>query len=133
MKRVLALGVCVVAAAAGCRGEPGPTAGELSVRLAAARPADRAIVFRVTGRLHGVTLAPGSPYRVFADTSANGDTAHVVVVAPAGSGLAAGEVARIRVDDTRKATSYAARVLDAATSSYANRDSAGIVLTIVRP
>jgi hypothetical protein len=133
MRRALALAACVVVAGAGCRGEQGPVAGELSVRLAAARPGDRAIFFRVVGRLHAVTLAPGSGYRVFADTSANGDTAHVVVVAPGGSGLAAGELARIRVDDTRKVSSYTARVLDVAATSYANRDSAGVTLTVVRP
>jgi hypothetical protein len=103
------------------------------VRLAVARPGDRAIVFRVVGRLHAVTLAAGSTYRVFADTSANGDTAHVVVVAPAGSGLVAGELARIRVDDTRKAADYTAQVVDVAATSYANRDSAGVTLTVVRP
>ena len=132
MRRALAL-ACLAAAAAGCRGDQGPTAGELAVRLATARPGDRAIVFRVTGPLHAVTLPAGSAYRLFADTSANGDTAQVVVVAAAGTGLAAGEVARIRVDDTRKAASYAVKVLDVATNAYANGDSAGVVLGVVRP
>ncbi len=72
-------------------------------------------------------------YRFFAGTSADGDTTHVVVVAPVGSGLAAGELARIRVDDLHQAGSYTARVLDAATATYAVGDTAGITLSIVKP
>jgi hypothetical protein len=133
MRRALALAACMAAAGMGCRGEQGPTAGELSVRLAAPLPNDRAVLFVVTGRLHGVTAGAGSAYRVFADTSGDGDTAHVAVVAPPGSGLDAGEVARVRVDDTRKVASYAVRVVDAATASYRNGDTSGVVLTVVRP
>jgi hypothetical protein len=133
MRRALAVAACVAAAGMGCRGEQGPTAGELSVRLTASRPSDRAIVFLVTGRLHAVTGAAGSTYRVFADTSANGDSAHVVVVAPAGSGLGAGELARLRVDDVRKAADYTAVVVDVATASYLNGDTSGVSLTVVKP
>ncbi len=133
MRRALALAACVAAAGAGCRGEQGPTAGELSVQLTVARPNDRAVLFQVTGRLHGVAVAAGSAYRVFADTSVDGDTAHVVVVTPAGSGFAAGEVARIRVDDVRKAASYAVSVVDVATATYLNGDTSGVSLTVVIP
>lgn len=120
------------AAVAGCR-DQGPGAGELSVRLGAPRPADRAIQFVVTGPLHGVSAPSGTSYRVFADTSADGDTAHVVVVAPAGSGIAAGELVRIRVNDVQKAGSYAARVVDAATAAYGIGDTAGVTLSVVKP
>jgi type IV pilus biogenesis protein CpaD/CtpE len=135
MRRWLALAVVVAATGggAGCRGEQGPVAGELAVRIATPRSGDRAIVFVVTGKLHGVTAPPSSAYRVFADTSANGDTAHVVVVAASGSGVVAGEIARIRVDDVRKATGYLARVIDMAAASYGNGDTSGVSLTVVRP
>ena len=132
MRRVLL--PALLAAAAACRGETGPNAGDLAVRLNAARPGDRAIVFVVTGHLHAVSApAGGVSYRVFADTSADGDTARVVVVAPVGSGLPAGEIARIRVDDTRKAGSHTARIVDIATAQYAVGDTVGASLTVVRP
>jgi len=132
VRRWLACAACAVVAA-GCASDQGPTAGELSVRLATARPADRAVLFTVTGHLHGVSAASGSVYRVFADTAANGDTARVVVVAPAGTGLLAGELARVRVDDVRKAGSYVARVIDAATAAYTVGDTAGMSLSVVKP
>ena len=82
----------------------------------------------------GTVNAPsGSSYRVFADTSADGDTACAVVVAPVGGGIAAGELARIRVNDVRKVASYTARVADAATAAYIVGDTAGVTLTVVKP
>jgi hypothetical protein len=133
MRRALAVGVCVVVALAGCRSDQGPLAGELSVRLTTPHVGDRAVTFVVTGRLHGVTAASGSAYRIFADTSADGDTAQVVVVAPAGGGLVTGEVARVRVDDTRQFRRYAARVLQIAASNYFLADTTGVSLAVVKP
>jgi type IV pilus biogenesis protein CpaD/CtpE len=133
MKRWLVLAAVVAVGGVACRGDQGPTSGELAVRLVTPRSGDRAVVFVVTGRLHGVTAPAGSAYRVFADTSVAGDSARVVVVAPSGSGVVAGEIARIRVDDVRKAATYLARVLDVATASYLNGDTSGVSLTVVKP
>ena len=132
MRRVVLFAALAALAGAGCR-DQGPAAGELSVRLGAPRPFDRALLLEVTGRSSGVTAPSGSSYRVFGRTSSDGDTAYVVVIAPAGSGLAAGEVARLRVDDVQQASGYAARVLDAATSAYAIGDTSGVTLSVGRP
>lgn len=129
MRRLLA---CLVLAAAACSGEQGPVAGELSIRVATPRSTDRALMFVLTGAQTAVTASPGSGYGVFVTPSA-GDSTRIVVAAPAGSGIAAGEVARISVADVRKVGSYAAKLRDVATASYAVGDTAGVSLTVVKP
>jgi type IV pilus biogenesis protein CpaD/CtpE len=133
--RHVAAGLTVAAALAfaACKGDQGPVAGELSVRLATPRSSDRAIMMVLTGAQHGVTAATGSAYRVFSLASTAGDTTWVTVVAPKGSGLVAGEVARITVPDTRQAGSYKARVGDVAAADYSVSDTAGVSLTVVKP
>jgi hypothetical protein len=128
MKR-LWLGLVAVAAACS---EQGPVSGELSIRVATPRASDRALLFVVTGRQTGVTAAPGSGYLVFAAAGA-GDTTRIVVAAPAGRGIAAGEVARLAVADVRQAGSYAVRLADVATAGYGVGDTAGVSLTVVKP
>jgi hypothetical protein len=133
MKR--ALGVLAVAAAAvfGCKGDQGPVAGELSVRLATPRSTDRAILFRVIGAQHGVTAGTGTSYRVLSDTSAVGDTSWIAVIATQGSGIAVGEIVRLAVADVRKAGAYQIVVSDVAAATYAVGDTAGMTLSVVRP
>jgi hypothetical protein len=133
MRPWLALAAFVAITGAGCRGEQGPVSGELAVHLVTPRSSDRAVVFLVAGKVHGVTAPPGSTYRVFSDTSSRVDTARVVVVAPSGSGVAAGEIARFRVDDTRQVRNYAARVIGLAAATYLLSDTSGVSLTVVRP
>lgn len=134
MRRLgLALAATLLATAAGCSGDQGPVAGELSVRLATPRSSDRAILFTVLGRASEVTAAAGRGYAVFTATSAGGDSTSVVVAAPAGGGLAAGELARVAVPDVRKVAAYAVRLVDVAAGTYADGDTAGVSLSIVRP
>ena len=133
MKRWLALAALLAASGPGCHGDQGPAGGELSLRLATPRNGDRAVMVVVNGRVRGASAPSGSGYRVFADTSADGDTAHVVVVAPRGSAVIAGEIARLRVEDTRKYRTYTARVLTAATATYDLADTVGLSVTIVKP
>ena len=133
MRRLVGLAIVVAAAAAGCRGEQGPVGGDLSVRLATPRNSDRGVVLVVTGRVRGASAPAGSGYQVFSDTSADGDTAHVVVVAPRGGGVAAGEIARLRVNDTRQYRKYSARVIALAGASYDPSDTTGVSLTVVKP
>jgi len=129
MKRFLAV---LAVAAAACSGETGPVAGELAIRLSTPRSSDRALMFVLTGRQSGVSAAPASGYGVFASTAA-GDSTRIVVVAPAGSGIAAGEVARINVADTRAVGAYSVRLSDVAAANYAAGDTAGISLSVVKP
>jgi len=128
---VLALGAA--AAAAGCSGDQGPVAGELSVHLSTTLTSYRAVLFRVTGKVHGVTAATGSAYRVLSDTSAAGDTAWIAVIAPKGSLIANGEIARIEVPDTRQAGSYQVSLTDAAAADYSDGVFIGVAVTIVKP
>jgi type IV pilus biogenesis protein CpaD/CtpE len=133
MRRCLALAALVAVTAAGCRGEQGPVSGELAVRLVTPRSSDRAVEFLVAGKLNGVTAPAGSAYRVFADSASGADTTRVAVVAPSGSGLVAGEIARFRVNDTRQVLHYAARVIALAAATYELADTTGVALTVVRP
>ncbi len=119
--------------ATGCSSE-GPTAGELSLRLASPHTYDRAVQLVVTGGpQRGATAPSGSGYIVFADTSAVGDTSRIVVVSAAGTGLAAGEIARIKVPDTRQAGRYVPKLVNVAAAALTVGDTAGVSLSIVRP
>jgi hypothetical protein len=134
VRRALAgLGIVAAAWAAACGGDQGPVAGELAIRLATPRATDRAIAFAVVGLQHGITVPAGSNYRVFSSTGAAGDTTWITVVAPRGGGLAAGELARIAVDDTRRAGSYATILGDVAAADYSVGDTAGVSLRVVKP
>lgn len=124
--------LALAAAVAGCS-DQGPVAGELSVRLTTSRTTDRAVLFKVVGKLHGVTAGTGASYRIISDTSATGDTAWVAVITPQGTGLAPGEIARITVPDTRVAGSYQISLTEAAASDYSVGTFSGITLTVVKP
>jgi hypothetical protein len=117
---------------AGCSSPDGPTAGELEVRLTTPNANDRAILLRVGGTQTAVSAPVGSNYRVLTAPLA-GDTVRVVVIAPVGSALAAGTLLRLTVPDTRQAGSYVAKVLDVASATYAQRATAGYVLSVVKP
>jgi len=132
VRSIVAVIALAAAAVAGCS-DQGPVAGELSVRLGTPSPTPRAVLFRVVGKLHGVTAGTASGYRIISDTSATGDTAWVAVIAPQGSGLAAGEIARVSVPDTRKAGSYEVSLTEAAASDYSVGVFPGITLTVVKP
>ncbi|HTT69257.1 MAG TPA: hypothetical protein VMF70_14630 [Gemmatimonadales bacterium] len=130
MRRFLAV---LAVAAAACSGEAGPVAGELAIRLTTPRSTDRALMFVLTGRQSGVTAAPASGYLVFAKPASAGDTTRIVVAAPAGRGIAAGEVARISVADDRAVSAYAVRLSDVAAANYAVGDTTGVSLSVVKP
>ena len=130
MRRALAVLVLAAAAAAGCT-DQGPVSGDLSVRLATSRLGIRAILFRAIGPQHGVTAGSGSAFRVIWDQS--GDTAWIAVIAPQPGGLAAGEIARLSVPDTRNAAAYQIALTDIAAADYSVGDISGITLTVVKP
>ena len=132
MRRALAFAAAAVLAA-GCRGEQGPVSGELSVRLTTSHVGDRAIQFVVIGAAQAATAPTGSGYQVFSDAPAGTDTTHVVVVAPPATGLIAGDIARIAVNDTRRVRSYAARVIAVAVPDYGPGNTTGVSLAVVRP
>jgi hypothetical protein len=119
-------------AAAGCSNE-GPRAGQLAVRLATPRTGDRAVQFTVIGRQTAVSAPSGTAYQVFSTLSVDGDTSHVVVVAPIGSGVAAGPVALISVPDLSKIGSYVGKLVDVADAAYAVDDTAGVSLSFGHP
>ncbi len=133
MRRALAvMAIVAAAAAAGC-GDQGPVSGDLSVRLTTSRSGDRAILFRVIGPQHGVTAGTGTGYRVVSDTSAAGDTSWIAVISPPGTGLVAGEIARLAVPDTRRAGSYEISLTDIAAADYSVGSIAGVALAVVKP
>ncbi|HXY69622.1 MAG TPA: hypothetical protein VEH62_09235 [Gemmatimonadales bacterium] len=118
--------------AAGCS-DQGPVSGELSVRAATQFVGLRAVQFVVKGPVSGVTRPTGSGYQVFSDAPSGADSTHVVVVSAPGTGLVAGEIARIAVSDTRQVRSYAAHVAALSGASYNLLDTSLVVLTVVRP
>jgi len=119
-------------AAGACSSAEKPVAGELSVRLTTPNGDDRAVLFRLAGKQSAVTLPSGSTNRLLLSPGL-GDTVRVLVIAPQGSHLVAGELARVSVPDTRQVASYAARVLDVASTGYLDRATAGYALQVVKP
>jgi len=133
MRRALRSLAFVVAAIYGCGNADGPVSGQLAVRLATTRSGDRAILLRVVGPQQGVTAPSGSTYRVVSDTSAAGDTTWIAVVAPQGSALISGELARLTVPDPRRVVNYVVSLTDVALYNYTVVDTAGITLSVVKP
>jgi hypothetical protein len=119
-------------AVAGCSSSEAPVAGELEVRLATPNSDDRAVLLRLGGPQTAVTAPSGSSYRVLVAPLA-ADTVRVLVIAPQGAHLVAGTLVRLRVPDVRQAGSYVARVLDVASTAYAQRPATGYGLTVVKP
>jgi hypothetical protein len=130
-----ALGVLALAAAAtfGCKSSDGPVGGELSVRLATPRSTDRAVLFLVVGAQRGATAPTGSSYRVVWDASAAGDTSWIAVIAPPGSGVAAGEIARLAVPDVNKSAAYTIALTDIAAADFSVGGISGVSLVVVKP
>lgn len=118
---------------AGCSSSSeGPVAGELEVRLTTPNVDDRAVLLRLAGRQSAVTAPSGSPNRVLVAPGL-GDTVRVLVIAPQGQRLSAGPLLRVTVPDTRQTASYAARVLDVASTGYLKRPTTGYLLAVLKP
>ena len=116
----------------GCSSAEKPVAGELEVRLATPNTDDRALLLRVAGKQTAVTAPAASGYQVHV-APLLADTVRVLVMAPAGQHIPAGAVLRLTVPDTRQVDSYAARALDVASTTYAQRAVSGYTLTVVKP
>jgi hypothetical protein len=130
---LLALGVGLTLAGGGCSGnETGPVSGELVVRLAAPGNDVRAVLLRLGGTATGIRVAPGRPYVVFTSSPAP-DTAVIAVVAPSGQALAAGDLLRVAVPDTRKARSYTATLTQVAGTDFQLRVVGAYALEVRKP
>ncbi len=131
MKRLArVLGVAAVLAL-GCSEPSGPVAGDLVVSLAGSGPA-RAVRFRLVGTRTAVGAPGGTSYRVYA-ANLLADTMHVIVVAPPGTTLATGPIARVAVPDVRRVGAYVAIVDEVAGPTYALQNPTLFTLTVVRP
>lgn len=120
-------------AGAGCSGnETGPVAGELVVRLTTPSTDDRAVLLRLVGTQTGARAAPGHLYAVYTSGVA-GDTAVIAVVAPQSAALAAGDLLRVSVSDSRKVRSYSAILTQVAGADYQLRDVRLYTLVVARP
>lgn len=127
------LGMAAALGAGGCGDGTGPAAGDLVVRLTTQNTGARAILFRLAGAQSGVSAPSGTNYRVFT-ASLGGDTALVAVVAPSGSTLAPGALARVSVSDVGAFASYTATPTQVAGTSYAIiPNTAFFILTVVQP
>jgi hypothetical protein len=130
MKRLAhVLGVAAVLAL-GCSEPSGPVAGDLVVSLAGALQV-RAVKFRVVGPRTAVGPG-GTGYRVYA-ANLLADTMHVIVVAPLGTTLGPGPIARVSVPDVRRVGAYVAIVDEVAGPTYALQNPTQFTLTVVRP
>lgn len=128
----LVLAAALALAGRGCGDGTGPVSGELVVRLTTPSSDDRAILLRLSGSQTAIRAAPGRGYAVYS-SSAVADTTVIAVVAPQGSALAAGELLRVSVPDTRKAGSYAAIPTQVAGADYQLRDAGQYSLVVAKP
>ncbi len=116
-----------------CRGnETGPVSGELVVRLNTSSTSDRALLFRLVGRQTAIAAEPGHGYTTYVSNQAY-DTTVIAVVAQRGTALAAGNLVRFSVNDTRQVDSYAAVLMQVAASDYQLRDVRQYALTVEKP
>lgn len=130
MKRLArVLGVAAVLAL-GCSEPSGPVAGDLIVSLTGALQA-RAVKFRLVGPRTAVGPS-GTGYRVYA-ANLLADTMYVIVVAPLGTTLGPGPIARVSVPDVRRVGAYVAIVDEVAGPTYALQNPTLFTLTVVRP
>lgn len=129
LTRMLGL-VALVAFGANCGGDDGgpsgPTPGELTIELTTPNADDGAIKLTITGpeALTSITAAkPG--IRVF-QSGTLGTTNTIVITGT----IAAGDVVKIGVTDTRDDEEYTATVVSAASTAYAVRPVTGYELTV---
>jgi len=131
MKRLArVLGVAAVLAL-GCSEPSGPVAGDLVVSLAGAAQA-RAVSFRLVGPRSAVGAPGGTSYLVY-PAQLQADTMHLIVVAPLGTTLGPGPIARVSVPDVRRVGAYVAIVDEVAGPTYALQNPTQFSLTVVRP
>jgi len=131
MKRLARILGSAAVLALGCSEPSGPVAGDLVVSLTGSGPA-RAVRFRLVGSRTAVGAPGGTTYRVYA-AQPLADTMHVIVVAPPGTTLATGPVARVAVPDVRQVGAYVAIVDEVAGATYALQNPAQFTLTVVKP
>lgn len=131
MKRLARVLGAAAVLALGCSEPSGPVAGDLIVSLAGALQA-RAVKFRLVGPRTAVGAPGGTTYRVYA-AQPLADTMHVIVVAPPGTTLGPGPIARVSVPDVRRVDAYVAIVGEVAGPTYALQNPTQFTLTVVRP
>lgn len=113
--------------------EQGPRGGgEISVWLQSPSNSDRAIVFDLTGLAQGVSAAPQTTLRALVDTITP-ESVRVAVIAPRGTSITAGEVARFLVQDVCALSRYRIAIVDVAGNDYSLKTLSGYALSIRSP
>lgn len=102
-------------AAAACSDSTPPPAGDVTLTATAVPAGARSVLLRVLGPATAASAPPGSGYRVFATPA--GDTMRVAVIAPSGTSLAAGPLARLTVPNRQTATNYVVIAAQASNAS----------------
>jgi hypothetical protein len=125
---LMALSLALVACGAGSPtgGDQSATPGWLTVQLTSPNTDDGAVQLRISGP--GIeSVMPQAPFDGFG--SASGNTGHIVLTGVIGSG----NVARFRVSDVNRATSYSVTPVAAAQrGTFALRSTASYRATVVR-
>lgn len=113
--RRLMLALPLAAAMLACRDGTGSGVGELEVRVTGPM-LPRAVLLEVVGAQQGIRVPPGSGWQIEVAPQ-NGDTVHVLVVAPAGATLGP-VVARVQVANVGAVGQYSATILQASATDY---------------
>lgn len=113
--RRLVLVLPLAVAMLSCKDGTGSGAGELEVRVTGP-VLPRAVLLEVVGAQQGISVPSGSGWQIEVSPR-NGDTVHVLVVAPAGATLGP-VVARVQVENVGAVGQYSATILQASATDY---------------
>lgn len=127
-RAALLLLAAVLAGACQSDGPQGLRAGEFSLQLQSPSAGDRAIMFDLVGAAQTITPSLQSA-RVMVDTLAP-DSVRIAIVAPSGSSIGPGEVARLGVANLCALSGYRARLVDVAGSDYSLKSLSGYALSV---
>lgn len=104
MKRITAAAALAALLVMACSDATPPPNGDVVLTATAVPVGARSVLLRVLGPATAASAPPGSGYRVFATPA--GDTMRVAIIAPSGTSLGLGPLARLTVPDRQAATQY---------------------------
>lgn len=128
--RIRALLVSALVAGA-CHGDGpiGPHSGAMSLTLTGPGAGNRAIMFDLAGPVQALSVPLMSGLTLI-DTLGT-DSARIAVIAPRGTSVGSGEIARVNVANVCAVAKYRVRLVEIAGSDYALQPLSGYALSVI--
>ena len=127
--RRLIVALPLLAAMLSCKDGTGSGVGALEVRVAGP-VLPRAVLLEFVGAQQGISVPSGSGWQIEVSPQ-NGDTVHVLVIAPAGATLGP-VIARVQVENVGAVGQYSATILQASATDYSLIAPSTLVVAVER-